>query len=119
MQQLDVGGEKYRSRARRAFTGRVLCDAQVGPSGRYQRTRSIGQYQRQMKLAASMAPAEDIERRSLKGMTWPNDGYLIGIAIEMMAVVVGSLSSGLLTISITASCSIFCVRRLTINGSSV
>ena len=27
-----------------------------------------------------------------------NDGYLIGIAIKMMAAVVGSLSSGLLTI---------------------
>ena len=36
-----------------------------------------------MKLAASMAPAEYIERRSLKRMARPNDGYLIGIAIEM------------------------------------
>jgi hypothetical protein len=101
MQQLDVGGKECCSRARRAFTGRVLCDAQVGPSGRYQRTRSIGQDQRQVKLAASMAPAQEIERRSLKGMAWPNDGYLIGIAIEMMAVVVGSLSSGLSIESIT------------------
>ena len=67
------------------------------------RTGSIGQHQRQMKLAASMAPAEYIERRSLKRMARPNDGYLIGIAIEMMAAVVGSLSSGLSTISIMTS----------------
>jgi hypothetical protein len=49
-----------------------------------------------MKLAASVAPAEYIERRSLKRMARTNDGYLIGIAIKMMAAVVGSLSSGLL-----------------------
>ena len=42
-----------------------------------------------------MAPAEYIQRRSLKRMVRPNDGYLIGIAIEMMALVVGSLSCDL------------------------
>jgi hypothetical protein len=47
-----------------------------------------------MQLAASMTPAEYIERRSLKGMTRTDNGYLVGIAIEMMAAVVGSLSSG-------------------------
>jgi len=49
-----------------------------------------------MKLAAAIAPTKYIERRSLKGMARPNNGYLIGIAIEMTAAVVGSLSSGLL-----------------------
>ena len=53
-----------------------------------------------MKLAASMAPAKYIERRSLKRMARPNDNYLFGIAIEMMVAVVGSLSSGLSTILI-------------------
>jgi len=57
-----------------------------------------------MKLAASMAPAKYSERRSLKGMMRPNDGYLIGIAIEMMTAVVGSLSSSLSTISTTNFC---------------
>ncbi|MCP3380214.1 hypothetical protein NLM31_07305 [Bradyrhizobium sp. CCGUVB4N] len=52
-----------------------------------------------MKFAASMTPAKHIERRSLKGMPRPNDGYLIGIVVEMMSAVVGSLSSSLLTIS--------------------
>jgi len=52
-----------------------------------------------MKLVAAIAPTKYIERRSLKGMARPNDGYLIRIAIEMTAAVVGSLSSGLLTIS--------------------
>jgi hypothetical protein len=37
-------------------------------------------------------------------MARPNDGYLIGIAIEMMAAVVGSLSCGLSTTSITNYC---------------
>jgi hypothetical protein len=58
-----------------------------------------------MKLTASMAPAEYIERRSLKRMAWPNDSYLIGIAIEMMAAVVGSLSYDLSTTSRTIFCS--------------
>jgi len=49
-----------------------------------------------MKLVAPMAPTQYIEGRSLKGMARPNDGYLIGIAIEMTGAVVGSLSSGLL-----------------------
>ena len=48
-----------------------------------------------MKLVAAIAPTKYIERRSLKGMARPNDGYLIGIAIKMMVAVVGSLSSGL------------------------
>ncbi|MCP3380242.1 hypothetical protein NLM31_07500 [Bradyrhizobium sp. CCGUVB4N] len=51
-----------------------------------------------MKFAASMTPAKHIERRSLKGMPRPNDGYLIGIVVEMMSAVVGSLSSSLSTI---------------------
>jgi hypothetical protein len=54
-----------------------------------------------MKLVAAIAPTKYIERRSLKGMARPNDSYLIGIAIEMTAAVVGSLSSGLLGASIT------------------
>ena len=99
MQQLGVGSQECNSSALQACTRRRLCDGQVSPCGRYQRTGSIGQHQRQMKLAASMAPAEYIERQSLKRMARPNDGYLIGIAIEMIAAVVGSLSCSLLTIS--------------------
>ena len=67
---------------------------QIRPSGRHERAGSIGQHQCQVQLPATMAPAEHFERRPLKGMARPDDGYLIGIAIEMMAVV-GSLSSGL------------------------
>ena len=48
-----------------------------------------------MKLVAAIAPTKYIERRSLKGMARANDGYLIGIAIEMTIAAVGSLSSGL------------------------
>jgi hypothetical protein len=95
MQQLGVGSQECDSGAPRACARRV--DGQVSPCGGYQCTGSIGQYQRQMKLAASVAPPEYIERRSLKGMARPNDGYLIGIAIQMMAAVVGSLSNGLST----------------------
>jgi hypothetical protein len=58
-----------------------------------------------MQLAASMAPAKYIKRRSLKGMARSNDGYLLRIAIEMMAAVVGSLSSGLLiTLTMNSCC---------------
>jgi len=53
-----------------------------------------------MKFAASMTPAKHIKRRSLKGMARPNDGYLIGIVVEMMSAVVGSLSSSLSEVSI-------------------
>ncbi|MGL3111198.1 hypothetical protein [Bradyrhizobium sp. BR 1432] len=53
-----------------------------------------------MKFAASMTPAKHIKRRSLKGMARPNDGYLIGIVVEMMSAVMGSLSSSLSTLSI-------------------
>jgi hypothetical protein len=56
-----------------------------------------------MKFAASMTPAKHIKRRSLKGMARPNDGYLIGIVVEMMSAVVGSLSSSLSTGSTTTS----------------
>ena len=97
MQQLGVGSQECDSSALRACTRRMLCDGQVSPCGRYQRTGPIGQHQRQMKLAASMAPAEYIERQSLKRMARSNDGYLFGIAIKMVAVVVGSLSCGLST----------------------
>jgi hypothetical protein len=76
----------------------MLCDRQICPRGRYKGTGTIGQHKRQMKFAASMTPAKHIERRSLKGMARPNDGYLIGIVVEMMGAVVGSLSSSLLTI---------------------
>jgi len=38
-------------------------------------------------------------------MARTNDGYLIGIAIKMMAAVVGSLSSGLSTMSVIRGCS--------------
>jgi len=94
MQQLGVGGQECGLSAPPARRARLLRKAQVGPCCRYQRTGSVRQHQRQMKLAASMAPAEYIERRSLKGMARTNDLYLVGIAIEMMAAVVGSLSSG-------------------------
>ena len=103
IQQLGVGSLECDSSALRACTRRVLCDGQVSPCGRYQRTSSIGQHQRKMKHAASMAPAEYIQRRSLKRMVRPNDGYMIGIAIEMMALVVGSLSCDLSIISIMTS----------------
>src|SRR6478752_9291707 len=75
----------------------MLCDRQICPRGRYKGTGTIGQYKRQMKFAASMTPAKHIKRRSLKGMARPNDGYLIGKAVEMMSAVVGSLSSSLWT----------------------
>ena len=68
-----------------------------------QGTGTIGQYKRQMKFAASMTPAKHIKRRSLKGMARSNDGYLIGIVVEMMSAVVGSLSSSLSTGSTTTS----------------
>jgi hypothetical protein len=73
----------------------MLCDRQICPRGRYKGTGTIGQYKRQMKFAASMTPAKHIKRRSLEGMARPNDGYLIGIVVEMMSAVVGSLSSSL------------------------
>ena len=95
VQQLGVGSQECRSSALRVCTRQVLCDRQICPRSRYKGTGTIGQYKRQMKLAASMAPAKYSERRSLKGMARPNDGYLIGIAIKMMVAVVGSLSSGL------------------------
>ena len=93
-------------------TWRVLYNGQVSPCGRYQRSGSIGQHQRQMKLVASMAPAEHIERRSLKRMAQPNDCHLIGITIEMMAAVVGSLSCGLSAVSTTAGSSSLCNTAL-------
>jgi hypothetical protein len=57
-----------------------------------------------MEFAAPTAPTKYIKRRARKGMARPNDGYLIGIAIKMMAVVVGSLSCGPLTTSGTTGC---------------
>jgi hypothetical protein len=52
-----------------------------------------------MKLAASMSPAEYIQRPPLEGMALTNDGYLLRISSEV--VVVGSLSSGSSTPSTT------------------
>ena len=82
----------------------MLCDRQICPRGRYKGTGTIEQYKRQMKFAASMTPAKHIKRASLKRMARPNDGYLIGIVVEMMSAVVGSLSSSLLTTSTTNFC---------------
>ncbi len=95
VQQLGVGSQECRSSELRACTRQMLCDRQICPRGRYKGTGAIGQYKRQMKFAASMTPAKHIKRRSLKGMARPNDGYLIGIVVEMMSAVVGSLSSSL------------------------
>ena len=100
VQQLGVRSQECRSSALRACTRQMLCDRQICPRGRYKGTGTIGQYKRQMKFAASMTPAKHIKRRSLEGMARPNDGYLIGIVVEMMSAVVGSLSSSLSTTSI-------------------
>ena len=104
VQQIGVGSQECRSSALRACTRQMLYGRQVCPGGRYQGTGTIGQYKRQMKFAASMAPTKYIERRSLKGMARPNDGYSIGIVVEMMSAVVGSLSSSLLTMSGMTGC---------------
>ena len=45
-----------------------------------------------MQLAASMSPSQHIQRQSLEGMAFANNGYLLRISSEV--VVVGSLSSG-------------------------
>jgi hypothetical protein len=45
-----------------------------------------------MKLAASMSPAEHIQRPALEGMALTDDGYLLRISSEVVAA--GSLSSG-------------------------
>lgn len=50
-----------------------------------------------MQLAVPMAPAQHVERDALKRVALANYRYLIGIIVE----VVGSLSSGLSTGSIT------------------
>jgi hypothetical protein len=86
----------------------MLCDRQICPRSRYKGTGTIGQYKRQMKFAASMTPAKHIKRGSLKRMARPNDDYLIGIVVEMMSAVVGSLSSSLSTRSITGCLSDVC-----------
>ncbi len=49
-----------------------------------------------MKFAASMSPSQHIQRPPLEGMALTNDGYLVGIASEVVGM--GSLSSGPLTI---------------------
>jgi hypothetical protein len=98
-----VGSQECCSIVWQACTRYISCDDQVGPRGRYQGTGAIGQYQREMELAAPMAPTKYFKRRSREGMARPNDGYLIGIAVKMMAVVVGSLSSGRSTTSRTIS----------------
>jgi len=45
-----------------------------------------------MKFAASVHPAQHIQRLPFEGMALTNDGYLLRISSEV--VVVGSLSSG-------------------------
>jgi len=91
MQERPAGDHACGVSGLRAWGGRRLRAVQVGPRGRYQRAGSIGKYQRQMQFAAAMAPAQYVKRQPRKGMARTRDGYLIGIAIEMVAVVVGSL----------------------------
>jgi len=88
LEQLRAGGQQCRL----SLFYRAFRSVQVRPGGWNQRARSIGQYQRQMKLAASMSPAKHIQRPPLEGMALTNDGYLVGISGEV--VVMGSLSSG-------------------------
>jgi hypothetical protein len=95
LEQLRAGGQQCRL----SLFYRFFRCLQVRPGGRNKRARAIGQYQRQMKLAASMSPAEHIQRPALEGMALTNDGYLVGISGEV--VVMGSLSSGSLTILTT------------------
>jgi hypothetical protein len=52
-----------------------------------------------MKLAAPVNPAQHIQRQALDGMALTDDGYLLRISSEV--VVVGSLSCGSLTESVT------------------
>jgi hypothetical protein len=100
-----VGSQKCDLSALRVSARPVLCDGQVSPCGRDQRAGSVGQHQRQMKLTAPVAPTKYLERRSREGMARANNGYLIGVAVEMTGAVVGSLSGGLSTTSRTNSCS--------------
>jgi len=91
LQQCCAGGEQCSLSSRRA--GYRLARAQIGPRGRNQRARTVGQHQGQMQLAASVAPAQHLERPPLKGMARAKDRYVLGKVVE----VVGSLSSGLST----------------------
>jgi hypothetical protein len=65
---------------------------QVGPRGRNQRVCAVGQHKRQMELAGTMRPAEDVQDLSFKRVSTPDDRYSLGTGIEVM---MGSLSSGL------------------------
>ena len=75
---------------------------QIRPFRRHQRLGSIGQYEGQPPLAATVTPSEDLEDRSLERMVGSNDGYLSRVSVEMTAEV-GSLSSGPSTRSRTLS----------------
>jgi hypothetical protein len=55
-----------------------------------------------MQDTAPVAPAENAKRHPFKGMARTDDFYLLGIAIQMMAVV-GSLSSDSST-TLTTDC---------------
>jgi hypothetical protein len=49
-----------------------------------------------VEFAASVAPAQKLQRRSFERVGFADDRYFLGVAVEM-ATVVGSLSGGLLT----------------------
>jgi len=91
LEQLCAG----RQQCRLSLFYRLFVGVQVGPGRWDQRARTIRQHQSQMKLTAPVNPAQHIQRQPLEGMALTNDGYLLGISSE---VVVGSLSSGSLTI---------------------
>lgn len=54
-----------------------------------------------MKLAGSMSPAQHVQRPTLEGVAFANNGYLFRISSEVVAV--GSLSSGS-SIGLTTTC---------------
>ena len=80
----------------------LIDGAQVSPSGRYQRTCAVGQYQNQMKGSTAVRPPQHLERLSFERMGMSGDRHPVRITVEM-AVVAGSVSCGPSTASIRKS----------------
>ena len=85
----SVGNE---ARAKQVREGGERCGLSVGrpvqvsPRSRDQRARAVGQHEHEQQLAASMLPAQHLQRPSLEGMTPADDGHALRVAVEMLVM---------------------------------
>jgi hypothetical protein len=65
---------------------------QVGPRGWDQRACAIRQHKHQQQFATPTLPAQHLQRLTLEWVGMADDGHPLGVAVEVVALMMGIVS---------------------------